>query len=197
VPSSPAVERRTQQKQANRQQMIESASRLFATVGYAGTTMEAVAASSGMSVQGVYFAFHTKANLLDAAFHQASPGPMSRTTEEDPDRALVAMVEELVRSLEATGPLALAAAAAAPGDDAAAEVHRSQEERRAQAATDLVQRLRARRPLARGVTVRRCSDVVFGLLSPQLHALLVRDRGWSQKRYAAWAADAIGRALWG
>jgi hypothetical protein len=41
------------------------------------------------------------------------------------------------------------------------------------------------------------SDVVYGLLSPQLHALMVHERGWSPKRYAGWATDAIGRALWG
>ena len=39
--------------------------------------------------------------------------------------------------------------------------------------------------------------MVYGLLSPQLHALLVRERGWTTKRYAAWSAEAIGRALWG
>ena len=168
--------------------MVRSATDLFTRVGYAGTTMEGVAAGAGMSVQSVYFAFHTKANLLQAAIDAATP---------DPDRALAELVDDACRRLESTGPLALAAAAAGPRDAAADEVLRRYETARSKAASDLVVRLRSRRPLAIGVTTRRASDVVYGLLSPQLHALMVQERGWSPKRFAGWAADAIGRALWG
>ena len=154
--------------------MVRSATDMFTRVGYAGTTMEGIAAGAGMSVQSVYFAFHTKANLLQAAIDAATPEPDPRPMETDPDRALAELVDEACRLLGTTGPLALAAAA-----------------------SDLVARLRSRRPPAIGVTSRRASDVVYGLLSPQLHTLLVHERGWSPKRYAGWAADAIGRALWG
>jgi AcrR family transcriptional regulator len=190
------IDAKRQRKQANRDAMVDAASGLFASVGYAATTMDAVASSSGMSVQSVYFTFHTKANLLLAALDRAAPQPSPRITETDPDRALVILVEDAVRSLEATGPLALAAAAAAPGDAAVDEVRVRHDRQRAQAALDLVHHLRNRRPLARGVTARRVTDVVYGLLSPQLHSILVRERGWTTKRYAAWSADAIGRALW-
>jgi AcrR family transcriptional regulator len=177
--------------------MVGAATDLFATVGYAGTTMESVAAASGMSVQSVYFAFHTKANLLQAALDDALPPAGPRPAAQDADRALTLLVDGARRRLEATAPLALAAAAAAPGDAAAREVHARYEKERSQAAAALVQQLRSRRPLAQGVTARKVSDVVFGLLSPQLYVLLVRDRGWTSKRYAEWSADAIGRALWG
>ncbi len=177
--------------------MVRSATDLFTRVGYAGTTMEGIAAGAGMSVQSVYFAFHTKANLLQAAIDAATPEPDPRPTETDPDRALAELVDEACRLLGTTGPLALAAAAAGPRDAAADEVLRRYESARSKAASDLVARLRSRRPLAIGVTGRRASDVVYGLLSPQLHTLLVHDRGWSPKRYAGWATDAIGRALWG
>ena len=89
------------------------------------------------------------------------------------------------------------AAAAGPRDAAADEVLRRYENARSKAASDLVVKLRSRRPLAVAVTTRRASDVVYGLLSPQFHALMVQERGWSPKRFAGWAADAIGRALWG
>ena len=177
--------------------MVRSATDLFTRIGYAGTTMEGVAAGAGMSVQSVYFAFHTKANLLQAAIDAATPGPDPRSMETDPDLALAESVDEACRLLGSTGPLALAAAAAGPRDEAADEVLRRYETARSKAASDLVGRLRSKRPLAIGVTTRRSSDVVYGLLSPQLHALMVHDRGWSPKRYAGWAADAIGRALWG
>ena len=118
--------------------------------------------------------------------------------ETDPDRALAELVDEACRLLETTGPLALAAAAAGPRDAAADEVLRRYETARSKAAWNLVARLRSKRPLAIGVTIRRAADVVYGLLSPQFfHALMVHERGWSSKRYAGWATDTIGRALWG
>ena len=177
--------------------MTDAATQLFTSEGYAGTTMEAVAQTSGMSVQGVYFAFQNKANLLRAAVEAAEPVRPERTDEPDPDLLLRRLVDDAVAGLDATGALALAVAAAPPADRAAAEVHGRLQEQRSTQATALVQRVRALRPLAPGVTAKRVSDVVFALLSPQMHALLVRDRGWSTRRYAAWAAGAIARALWG
>ena len=94
--------------------MVRSATDLFTRLGYAGTTMEGVAAGAGMSVQSVYFAFHTKANLLQAAIDAATPEPDPRPMETDPDRALTELVDATCRLLESTGPLALAAAAAGP-----------------------------------------------------------------------------------
>jgi len=194
--SSRPIDAKRQRALENRQAMVRSAADLFTRVGYAGTTMEGIAAGAGMSVQSVYFAFHTKANLLQAAIDAATPEPDPRPMETDPDRALAELVDEACRLLGTTGPLALAAAAAGPRDAAADEVLRRYESARSKAASDLVARLRSRRPLAIGVTSRRASDVVYGLLSPQLHTLLVHERGWSPKRYAGWATDAIGRALW-
>lgn len=177
--------------------MTDAATQLFASEGYAGTTMEAVAQASGMSVQGVYFAFQTKANLLRAAVDAAMPAGPFREGERDPDLLLRGLVEDAVAVLRATGALAGAVASAPPADHAGVEVHRHLETLRSRRAAALVQHVRALRPLAPGVTPKRVADVVFALLSPQMHALLVQDRGWSSKRYAAWAADAISRALWG
>jgi AcrR family transcriptional regulator len=188
---------RAQQKHANRRAMTDAAARLFASAGYSGTTIEAVAAESGMSAQGVYFAFQNKANLLLASVEAALPEPRERDRVREPDQVLVRLVEEATAGLDATGAMALAISSAPPSDTAAAEVHARLEAARSRQARALVQQLRALRPLAPGVTARRVSDVVFALLSPQLHAVLVRDRGWSSSRYAAWVADAIGRALWG
>ena len=191
------MDAKRQRAQANRDAMVRAASDLFTSRGSSATTRVAVAWGADMSVQSVYFAFHTKANLLQAALDAAAPEPGPRLAEMDPDRALTLLVDEACRALQTTGSLALAASGAGPGDPAAEEVRQRLEKARSRAAADLVSQLRGRRPLADGVTPRRVSDVVYGLLSPQLYALMVRDRGWTPKRYAGWAAEAIGRALWG
>ena len=150
-----------------------------------------------MSVQSVYFAFHTKANLLQAALDRAAPQPSPRLAEADPtgrwsssSRMRCGPWRPRVRWLSPRRPPRPATQPSTRCGSATTANVRKQ-------ALDLVQHLRNRRPLARGVTARRVTDVVYGLLSPQLHALLVRERGWTTKRYAAWSADAIGRALWG
>jgi AcrR family transcriptional regulator len=175
--------------------MVAAASDLFATHGYAGTTMEAVAASSGMSVQSVYFGFHSKAGLLQAAL-DAMPSAEATALDADPRRALEALVERALTEHASSGAVALAAASAAPGDEAVAEVLRGYEDRRSQAAYALVLQLRARAPLRRGTTVRRAADVAFGLLSPQLADLMVRQRGWSPRRHAQWCAELLAHTLW-
>src|SRR5215218_6474711 len=114
---------RAQQKQANRRAMTDAATELFASEGYAGTTMEAVAQASGMSVQGVYFTFQTKANLLQAAVEAAESARPERTDEPDPDLLLGRLVGDAADGLDATGALALAVASAPPADRAAGEVH--------------------------------------------------------------------------
>jgi AcrR family transcriptional regulator len=181
--------------------MVSAATALFTSSGFAGTTMEDGAKASSMSVQSVYFAFHHKAALLQAALDAAvaalPPSGVPTSVAGDPEGTLAALVEHACAGLTTTGPLALAAAAGAPGDPGVAEVLARVERRRSEAATALVQRLRTERPLARGVTPRRVSDVVYGVLSPELHELLVGRRGWTRRRFAGWAAGTIARALWG
>ncbi len=185
---------------ANRDRMVEAAAGLFASQGWAGTTMESVAAGSGMSVQSVYFAFHTKAALLRAALELATPDPGdNRPVDADPDATstLAIRVASASRTLAATGPLLLAAAAAAPADGAAAAVLAQAEAARAETFRELLRDVRRKQPLRRGLTLRQATDVVAALLSPQLYALLVGDRGWSDERYVAWVTRTLERELWG
>lgn len=42
-----------------------------------------------------------------------------------------------------------------------------------------------------GRTAEEAADVLFGLLSPELYLLLVRDRGWSSERWGRWACETL------
>lgn len=54
--------------------MLQAARRLFLEHGYAATTMPAIAAAAGVSVQSVYKAFGNKAALLKTVFDVAIAG---------------------------------------------------------------------------------------------------------------------------
>ena len=46
-----------------------------------------------------------------------------------------------------------------------------------------------------GVSAADAADVLYGILSPELYLLLVRDRGWPPKRYERWALDTLHTQL--
>ena len=204
---SPSSVRR-QRAAANRERVIAAAADHFGTAGYARTTMERIAGTAGMSVQSLYFTFHTKANLLQAAFDRAALGPDGatpplrspwfRAAEQtaDGDEALTLVVAGVCEILARTGPLTLTAAAAADSDPAAAEVHARNEDLRMRDQAAMVTALVSKRPLRPGVSLQRATDVFVGLLSPQLHGLLTATRGWPEEDFSGWATSALRRELW-
>ncbi len=46
-----------------------------------------------------------------------------------------------------------------------------------------------------GVSVAMATDLLFGLLSPQLYLVFVQDRGWSPERWEEWPAPLDRPAL--
>lgn len=204
MPLSPQ-QRRSLRVTANRKRMITAAIELFATLGYRATTMDAVAAASQMSVQSVYFNFHNKANLLQAAFDLAAsesgmPPPVTawyRAAAREPnaDTALQKFVEGNCRILRTTGPLTLAASAG--HDSSTSAIYERNEELRRGVLADMTDQLAMKRPLRDRLSIDRAADVVFGLISPQLYGLLTTTRGWTHDDFVAWLIEAIGRELWG
>jgi hypothetical protein len=46
-----------------------------------------------------------------------------------------------------------------------------------------------------GVTAEHAADLLFGLLSPELYLLFVRDRGWSPDKWEHWSYDTLESQL--
>ena len=59
--------RRTLQAAQTRDEVLRAAVRLFATTGWAGTTLAAIADEAGVSVETIYNGFGSKKGLLEAA----------------------------------------------------------------------------------------------------------------------------------
>ena len=121
---------RGRQEQAGRSRwaMLQAARGLFLDHGYAATTMPAVAAAAGVSVQSVYKAFGNKPALLKAVFDAAIAGDdepvpvlqraaLGRVRDEpDPYRKLSLYGEFVAEVSPRHVPIQLLARAAAAAD---------------------------------------------------------------------------------
>src|SRR6478735_4103462 len=66
--------RRALQAAQTRSDLLAAATRLFSTVGWAGTTISAIAADAGVSAETVYSTFGSKKTLLRAAMEAGVVG---------------------------------------------------------------------------------------------------------------------------
>ena len=66
--------RRTLQAAQTRDEVLRAASRLFSDTGWAGTTLAAIAAAAGVSVETIYKGFGSKKALLREAMDVAIVG---------------------------------------------------------------------------------------------------------------------------
>lgn len=187
---------------ATRRRICASAQRLFAEVGYAGATMEAVAADAGVAVQTVYFVFHTKAELLRAAFDAAVLGDLDapppreqewfRRALDDPDpgRALDLFVAGNAKIHARVGPLV--GVLQASGVAEVRELFMDRERLRWEGYHVFARSLQRRRALS--VSSKDATDVLFALLSPHLHAVF-NTCGWTERKWERWTREALRRQI--
>jgi AcrR family transcriptional regulator len=169
--------------------------------------MAAIAAEAGVALKTVYVAFETKSGLLRALWHLLLRGdeddvPMGERRwyqqvleEPDPERqlTLVARNSRIVKE-RAGALLGVIRSAAAIDADAAqlwariqADFHDNQRA--------IVEALRSRRALRRGLTVARAADVLWTLNHPDLWLLLVGERAWTPQEWERWFAETIRSQL--
>jgi AcrR family transcriptional regulator len=189
---------------ATRRRMMDAAYQVFSERGYAKTTMEAIAGEAGVAVQTVYFTFHTKAELLQAAFEYAVLGPEGRpphlaewwdAAEREPDvaKAVAQVIDGTVEVFERAAPLVWAV----HGDEDARATYEFNEQLRREGYERIVAFLARKHPLRRGLTRPKARDLMLTLLGPHVFVLLTRELGWSLREYATWAKAALLRELFG
>jgi len=198
---------RQAQARQSRLAVLRTARRLFLDRGYAATTMAAVAASAGVSVETVYKAFGNKAGLVKAVFDSDIVGDdepvpfMEREfvqrnmAEPDPRRKLEAYGEHLAQALPRAGPIQLVVRAAAAADPAAAAVWDQLQAERLTGMTAFANHLASGGHLRRGVSVGDARDILWVHNSVELWDLLVNERGWTADRYGRWVGEQLIAAL--
>lgn len=191
---SPARQR---QAEETRQRILAATRELFASRGYAGTTLEAIAEIAEISPKTVSAVFGSKRGILaelinPAAFSdhvqqlldelRAAPEPSQRLL-------LVAQItrrayEPLVLELE----LLRTSGAVAPE---LADLARQIGARRRENQARLIAYLREQRALRHGLPPEEATDVLWALTSYDLYRMLVVEQNWSPERYETWLAQLL------
>jgi hypothetical protein len=156
-----------------------------------------------VSVPTIEHTFGTKANLLKIVVDVARAGddepiPM---LEREPAQAAQARVdvsdfltiltkEVGVVSDRVSGIFAVVEQAAT-SDDQIARLAQELDAQRRVVATWIVEGLRRRARLRRGLSVEQAIDTIWLLLDPTIHRRLRRDRRWTTEDFTRWLRDAI------
>ena len=198
---------RTAQAHHTRQRIVAAATEQFATAGYPATTMRLIAAAAGVSVASIELAFGSKAQLLKAAIDVAIAGDHDPVAVLDRGWATAAQATATVHEFLTTvgrtmrpamirsAGLVLAAYNVAETDPALRELADQLATQRALTVAWIVDGIRDRAALRKGITPSHAIDQVWLLMDPAVYHHLTRYRGWSPDTYEKWFTDTIIRLL--
>jgi AcrR family transcriptional regulator len=190
-----------------RQRILRAAYELFVDQGYGATTLQGIAERAGVAVQTIYFAFGNKPSLLKelvdvtvagddepiptmrrAWFHEA----LEADTAEAQLRAHVRGTSEV---LARVAPIMDVLQAASAQDPSLASLWQHDTDPRLEVQATAARSLMAKAGATADLTVEYAADLLYGLLSPQLYLLFVRDRGWAPDRWEQWVYDTLHAQL--
>lgn len=190
-----------------RRRMLEAARDLFLRNGYGATTLKEIADRADVAVQTIYFTFGNKRVLLKELVDVAIAGDLEPVATMDRpwfQEALAAPTAEAhlrlhVRGtrgiLERVAPIVEMLRAATAADPALAGQWDDDVDPRFAVHLEAARSLMAKPRARSGMTAEHAADLLFGVLSPELYQVFVRDRGWSPERWEAWAADTLTAQL--
>lgn len=200
--------RRQAQAEATRRQILEAAHKLFMERGYAGATVEAMAAEAGVAPETIYAAFKNKRRILVNLMNVSSAtreeeeipmlrraGPQAVSQERDPHRRLQMFAQVVADNLEGVARLSEIMRGAAKTEPEVDRLLQYLVKRRWQHMTVAVRQIAANSPLRENMEQADATDTVWAMTSPEVFLLLTRDRGWSKEKYARWLADTLTRLL--
>jgi AcrR family transcriptional regulator len=180
---------------------------MFLELGYAETTIAAVAAEAGVSVETIYKTFRSKAGLLKGVIDVAivgdeEPVPMLQRNlvqqiedEPDPRQKFELYGEHLRTSAPRRVPLELLTRDAAAADQAAATLRKELSAERLTGMGHFAKHLERANLLRSGLGWHEARDVLWLFNSAEVFELLVIDRKWSPRKYARWVANALAATL--
>ncbi len=200
---------RQAQAKETRLAIIRAAQKLFVDVGFAATSVDAIARQAGVARATVFTSVGGKPALMKAAYDVAvvgddepiplpeRPWAQSVRTAETQERLLDAYAWMMQDVCARVAPIYEALRGAATIDSELAGLFADVRQQRRVGAANIITMLLAKGPIRPSLTLEEAGDVLWVLNDPGLYALLVLDRGWSGERYSEWLASATKRELLG
>jgi AcrR family transcriptional regulator len=199
---------RAESSRARQLRVAEVTARMLVDHGYEATTMASIATAAAVSVPWLYKVFGPKPALVKRVYDVLLVGdadhvPLAQRPafrdlvgETDPHRAIERYAAVSRDLISRVGPLAAALLSAARSTDSElAELATTISRERLLGATAFTDHLAELGALTPGLTREHARDVVWTLISPEVHRLLVLERGWTPAMYEQWLGDALGAAL--
>ena len=198
--------RRAIQAAGTRDVIVDAAARLFTADGYVRTTIDGIAAESGVAVQTVYNSVGNKAALLSAVLDSAASGPgaqagvlefmRERTRRAADFQSLIGVLADwFVEVHPRTAGIVAVISQAAAVDSTAARLERDRGLQRLRRYEEAAAAARARGGLSTGMSDAEGAAAIWSVGHPQVYRTLVQDAGWSVPAYREWLAKALAAAL--
>ncbi|MEU9506548.1 helix-turn-helix domain-containing protein [Micromonospora sp. NPDC048170] len=190
-----------------RRRILQAAHELFVEQGYGATTLQGVAERAGVAVQTIYFAFGNKPSLLKELVDVTIAGDdepiptlqrdwfLDAVAADTAEAQLRAHVRGTCDVLQRVAPIMDVLRAAGGQDPSLAGLWQQDSDPRLEVQTVAARSLLAKPDARAQLSVEHAADVLFGLLSPELYLLFVRDRGWTPDRWQQWAYDTLRAQL--
>ena len=193
--------RREAQARETRELILGSARALFTSRGYAGTTIEAVAADAGVSPQTVYTAYKNKRGLLLALLDQmavdADLSQLRPPSPDDPRRQLRENIAFTTRFYSRGADLIELARTVSGVESDLGAMWQEGEARRLRRYSALTAEWERAGALAPGLTAAAARDIAWAMGGPDTFRLFVLERRWSLTRFQEWLGDTLEALMFG
>lgn len=196
---------RQAQAQRTRDLIITTAERLLLEHGYGVTTIAAIAAGAGVSVDAIYKGFGGKPGLVRAIYDRGLKGlgPVPayqrsdemRLRENDPVTIMRKWGKLTAEVASTLTPIRLLMRAAAADDEEIAAVLQESNRDRLKRMRQNARFLEERGYLREGIDVKQATDILWACSSAELYELFVLQRGWSSQRFAGFVSDLMISSL--
>ena len=186
-----------------RRAVVDAAQRLFTERGYGTTTINAISELSEVPAATVYRLFASKLGILKALIDVSIAGddeavamsdrPQVRTLLADPSPSsqLAGFIRLAARINERTSATYRTLVDAAASDPDAAALLRQLTLQRQEGQVRIARSLARANALHPELRQRDAADIIHALVSPEVYALLVVDRGWPVARYESWLTQTL------
>jgi AcrR family transcriptional regulator len=199
--------RREAQARATRRKAVDAAQLLFTQRGYPATTLEAISEAADVPLPTLYRLFGSKrallAAVLDTTFggddqpiaFEDRPAVRAARAETDPAKMVTAFARIISEFMQRSSAILHVLATAADVDPDAAGLLAEIRRQRHTGQSRIVAALQARGALDPSLDSSEAADMVYALLSPDVHRILTVERGWPADRYESWIARLLATLL--